>query len=127
MFSIFNDSVEGKKEKIHWDFERSPDYQDTKHTFNWENTQSVRSQNFHILLEAGQRSLTAAKNGSQRVCQTPAPFPDSLPRAVILKECEVSEDCSLAFLKGPETTQKEAALALHPEIQVWLHHLVTDS
>lgn len=53
------------------------------------------------------------------------------PGAVILKECEVSEDCSLAFLKGPETTQKEAALALrrlalHPGIQVWLHHLVTD-
>lgn len=36
------------------------------------------------------------------------------PCAVILQECVVSEDCSLAFLKGPETTQDAGRLALHP-------------
>ncbi len=36
------------------------------------------------------------------------------PCAVILQECVVSEDCSLAFLKGPETTQNAGGLALHP-------------
>lgn len=48
------------------------------------------------------------------------------PRAVILKECVVSEDCSLAFLKGPETTQDAARLALHPVLQVLLYHLRAD-
>lgn len=48
------------------------------------------------------------------------------PCAVILQECVVYEDCRLAFLKGPETTQHAGRLALHPVLRVLLYHLITD-
>lgn len=54
-------------------------------------------------------------------------LPQFFPCAVILQECVVYEDCSLAFLKGPETTEDAGQLALHPMLQVLLYHLLFNS
>lgn len=49
------------------------------------------------------------------------------PYAVILQECVVSEDHTLAFLKGPKTARDARRLALHPVLQVLFYHLLNDA
>lgn len=85
-------------------------------------------------LDAGQRLLTKLLQLKMAFNVSAKPLlPSSLhglsqffPCAVILQECVVSEDCSLAFLKGPETTQDAGQLTLHPVLQVLLYDLLTD-
>lgn len=63
------------------------------------------------------------------ICQTSAPLltmhvlSQFFLHAVIRQECVVCGDCSLAFLKGLETTRDAGQATLHPILQVFIYHL----
>lgn len=78
------------------------------------------------------KSLTEVlqlKMVSYCICQTSAPLltmhvlSQFFLHAVIRQECVVCGDCSLAFLKGLETTRDAGQATLHPILQVFIYHL----